>query len=60
MYSAFSIGPMQIVSWRHFGNGCGSSGWNYTQTRRAGSSSGDLPSKTGNEEEKANRRRLIS
>ena len=38
------------------GNGCGSSDWNCIQTRRAGSSSGGMPNRTGNEEEKANRR----
>jgi hypothetical protein len=30
-----------------------------TRTRRAGSNSGGLPKRTGNEEEKASRRRLI-
>jgi RNA-directed DNA polymerase len=35
---------------------CGSSDWNCTRIRRAGSSSGGMPSRTGNEEEKASRR----
>jgi hypothetical protein len=34
--------------------------WNYTLTRRAGLSSGGLPNKTGNEEEKASPRRSTS
>ena len=47
----------QIASWKTYGNGWGSLDWNYTQTRRAGLSSGGLPNKTGNEEGKASPRR---
>ena len=42
---------------RTSGNGWGSSGWNCIRTKRAGSSSGGMPNRTGNEEEKASRRR---
>ena len=47
----------QTASWRSFGNGWESSGWNYTQTKRAGLSSGGSPSETGNREEKGSPRR---
>ena len=39
------------------GNGWGSLDWNCTRKRRAGSSSGGLPNRTGNEEGKASRKR---
>jgi len=50
----------QIASWRTYGNDWGSSVWNSTQTKRAGSNSGGLPKRTGNEEEKVNRKRSTS
>ncbi len=50
--SGSNTGPKQTASWRNSGNGWQSSDWSYTQARRAGSSSGDSPSKTGNEEER--------
>lgn len=46
-------------SWRSFGNSCGSLGWNCTQIRRAGLSSGDLPRSIGPREEKGNLKRSI-
>ena len=45
--------------WRTFGSGCGSSGWNCTQTKRAGLSSGGLPKSTGPREEKGSPKRSI-
>jgi RNA-directed DNA polymerase len=48
----FNTGTKQTASWRNSGDGWQSSDWNYTQTRRAGLSSGGSPSKTGNREEK--------
>ena len=53
----FSIGRTLIVSWRIYGNDWPCLDWNYTQIRRAGSSSADLPKRTGNVEEKGNPRR---
>src|SRR5580704_4813478 len=47
-------------SGKTFGNDWESLDWNYTLTRRAGLSSGGLPNKTGNEEEKASPRRSPS
>ena len=52
-----SIRRTQITSWKTYRSDWGSLGWNSTPTRRAGLSSGGLPNKTGNEEEKANRKR---
>jgi RNA-directed DNA polymerase len=46
----------QTVFARAWKNGWGSSDWNCTRKRRAGSSSGGMPNRTGNEEEKASRR----
>src|ERR1700693_4332132 len=54
-----STGPKQTASWQISRNGCRSSGWSCTQTKRAGLSSGSLPNKTGTNEEKASPRRLI-
>src|SRR5260370_1122346 len=54
-----STGPKQTASWQISRNGCRSSGWSCTQTKRAGLSSGTLPNKTGTNEEKARPRRLI-
>jgi hypothetical protein len=45
---------------RTFGNDWEGLDWKYTLTRRAGLSSGGLPNKTGNEEEKASPRRSTS
>jgi group II intron reverse transcriptase/maturase len=53
----FSTWLKLTASWRNFGNGYGSLGWNYTQTRRAGLSSGGLPKSTGPREEKGSPRR---
>src|SRR6516165_12142971 len=55
-----NIRRTQIASGRNYGNVWGSLGWNSTQKRRAGSSSGGTPKRTGNEEEKGNPRRSIS
>src|SRR6266853_2243458 len=52
-----SIRRMQITSWKTYGMGWGSLGWNSVPTRRAGLSSVGLPDKTGNEEGKADRKR---
>ena len=41
-------GRKPTVFWRTSGNGWGSSGWNCTRTKRAGSSSGGMPKRTGN------------
>src|SRR6266851_3842848 len=51
---------MQIVSWRTYGNDWESLDWSCIQKRRAGSSSGGLPKRTGDVEEKTNPRRSIS
>jgi hypothetical protein len=48
-----SIKRMQIVSWGTYESDWESLDWSYTPIRRAGSSSGGLPNKTGNVEEKA-------
>ena len=60
MCSGSSTGAKQTASWRNSGNGWQSSGWNYTQTKRAGLSSGDSPNKTGNEGERGSLKRSIS
>src|SRR5262249_32605183 len=49
----------ETASWRSFGNGCGSSAWNCTQTKRAGLSSGGSPKSTGPRQGKGNPRRSI-
>src|SRR5882762_3806491 len=54
-----SIRRTQIASWRTYESGWESSGWNYTQIRRAGSSSADLLNRTGNVEEKRSPTRSI-
>ena len=59
MYLGSNIGPKQTASWRNSGNGWQTSDWNYTQTRPAGLSLGDLPNKTGNEEEWGSLKRSI-
>src|ERR1700733_5270334 len=46
----------RIVFWRTSRHGCGNLGWNFIQTRRAWSSSGGMPNRTGNEEGRANLR----
>jgi len=51
---------MRIVSWRTYGNDWESLDWSCIQKRRAGSSSGGLPKRTGDVEEKTNPRRSIS
>jgi RNA-directed DNA polymerase len=51
-----SIRRTQITSWKTYGSGWGSLGWNSIPTRRAGLSSVGLPNKTGNEEGKADRK----
>jgi RNA-directed DNA polymerase len=56
-YSGSSAWLRQTASWWSFGNGWRSSGWSYTQTKRAGSSSGGVPSATGRTEEKGSPKR---
>ena len=53
----FSIGQTLIVSWRTYGKDWPCLDWNCTQIRRAGSSSADLPKRTGDVEGKGNPRR---
>ena len=53
----FSISRTRIASWKIYGSDWLSLDWNFTRTRRGGSSSGGLPSRTENVEEKRNRKR---
>src|SRR6202022_972573 len=52
-----SIRRTQITSWKTYGSGWGSLGWNSIPTRRAGLGSVGFRKKTGNEEGKADRKR---
>src|SRR2546429_5179885 len=56
----FSIRQTRIAFWRTYGSDWQSLDWSSIQKRRAGSSSGGLPKRTGNEEQKTNPRRSIS
>src|SRR6266550_544828 len=55
----FSIRQTRIAFWRTYGSDWQSLDWSSIQKRRAGSSSGGLPKRTGNEEQKTNPRRSI-
>src|SRR5437870_789047 len=51
----FSIRQTRIAFWRTYGSDWQSLDWSSIQKRRAGSSSGGLPKRTGNEEQKTTR-----